>query len=58
MVDVASGLTPLRGAGVWEAADEGREGGAGPALGLPKNPARVVCFELSMISCLAFCCDV
>jgi hypothetical protein len=35
--------------GNFDEADAGR-GGAAPALGLPKNPARVVCLVLSCIS--------
>ena len=35
--------------GFFDKEDAGR-GGAAPALGLPKNPARVVCLVLSCIS--------
>jgi hypothetical protein len=48
LLDGPSGRVVVEG-GACDRAEAGREGGAAPGFGLPKNPARVVCLELNGI---------
>jgi hypothetical protein len=48
LLDGPSGRVVVEG-GACDRAEAGREGGAAPGFGLPKNPARVVCLELKGI---------